>query len=96
MKGKLPADADIDLGLAISALTLRYGECRTQDEIAAYCGCSRQQICNIENRAIRKLRRSFFWRKEPELMELFEQVLHRKPREPLYSVNIPGKNGIRR
>ncbi len=81
MKDKLPPDADIDLGLAISALTLRYGECRTQDEIAVFCGCARQ-ICNIENRAMRKLHRSFFWRKEPELMELFEQVSQTDKNEP--------------
>lgn len=46
----------IDLGLAISGLTLRFGETRTLEEIAAYCGCSRQGVALIEKRALQKVR----------------------------------------
>ena len=47
----------IDLGLAISRLTMEPGECRTLAEIAAYCGCSRQGIQYIEQKAILKVRK---------------------------------------
>lgn len=47
------------LGLEISALTLRKGETRNCRELAAFCGCSWQNIHQIEQRALRKLRRHF-------------------------------------
>ncbi|MEM9236025.1 MAG: sigma factor-like helix-turn-helix DNA-binding protein [Verrucomicrobiota bacterium] len=46
----------IDLGLAVSALTLKRGETRTQEELAAFCGCSKAMIYLIEKRALKKLR----------------------------------------
>jgi hypothetical protein len=70
MKGSLPKDADIDLGLAISALTLRYGETRTEEEIAAYCGCSRQMINRLAISGLKKLRNALIFRKDPVLQEL--------------------------
>jgi DNA-directed RNA polymerase sigma subunit (sigma70/sigma32) len=54
MKGRLARNANIDLGLAILASTSEPPHtCRT---IAAYCGCSRQRIQQIEKKALRKLR----------------------------------------
>lgn len=56
MKGQRAPDCDIDLGLAVSALSLRYGQTRTYEELAAFCGCSKTAIQCIENKAMRKLR----------------------------------------
>ena len=54
MKGRLARNANIDLGLAILASTNEPPHtCQT---IAAYCGCSRQRIQQIEQKALRKLR----------------------------------------
>jgi DNA-directed RNA polymerase sigma subunit (sigma70/sigma32) len=54
MKGRLARNANIDLGLAILASTSEPPHtCQT---IAAYCGCSRQRIQQIEHEALRKLR----------------------------------------
>ncbi|WP_042724556.1 sigma factor-like helix-turn-helix DNA-binding protein [Chthoniobacter flavus] len=49
--------AYIDLGLAILGAVTEPGQCRTHEEIAAYCGCTKQAISQIEWRAIRKLRK---------------------------------------
>ena len=46
----------IDLGIAIAHATTLPGQRRTFDEIAAYCGCSRQAIQQIEIRAFNKIR----------------------------------------
>lgn len=46
----------VNLGLAISAATMRPGQERTLPEIAAYCDCSKQLISQLEKRAIRKVR----------------------------------------
>lgn len=45
------------LGMAVSALTLRPGETRSQAELAAYTDTTPSNIQNIEDRAIRKLRK---------------------------------------
>ena len=47
----------LDLGLALLHTRALPGICYTQDEIAAFGGCSRSAIAQIEARAIRKLRR---------------------------------------
>lgn len=57
MRGKLSRGADIDLGLAVSALSLRPGQCRSYGELAAFCGCRRSLIQYYEQRALRKMRR---------------------------------------
>jgi sigma-70-like protein len=68
MKGKLPRSADIDLGLAILASTSEPPHtCQT---IAAYCGCSRQRIQQIEQKALRKLRGALY--RDRILGEAFE------------------------
>ena len=54
MKGRLARNANIDLGLAILASTSEPPH--TYQTIAAYCGCSRQRIQQIEQKALRKLR----------------------------------------
>lgn len=46
----------VDLGLAISAVGLRPGQCRTTTELAAYTGLTKQAISHIEHSALRKLR----------------------------------------
>lgn len=71
-RGKKREDCDIDLGLAISALTLRYGQTRTQKELAAYCGCSQQAIYEIERKAMRRIRMKLGT--DPELSELVHSV----------------------
>jgi hypothetical protein len=64
-------DSDIDLGLAISALTLRYGQTRTYEEIAGFCGCSKSAIQSIENKAMRKIR--LRCNTDEELREILEE-----------------------
>lgn len=71
-KGKRRPDANIDLGLAISALTLKYGQTRSHKEIAAYCGCSWQAIYSIEAKALHKVRKALYMRKDPVLIELLQ------------------------
>ena len=56
MRGKRKNGSDIDLGLAILSCISNQGERRSQSEIAAFCGCSRQRIEQIEAKALRKLR----------------------------------------
>jgi len=46
----------IDLGLAISGCHVRRGVGLSYKEIAAFCGCSWQNIWLIEQRALRRLR----------------------------------------
>jgi DNA-directed RNA polymerase sigma subunit (sigma70/sigma32) len=58
MKGRLARTANIDLGLAILALTSEPSH--TSRTIAAYCGCSRQRIQQIEHKALRKLRAALY------------------------------------
>jgi DNA-binding transcriptional regulator LsrR (DeoR family) len=69
-RGKKKEGCDIDLGLAISALTLRYGQTRTHQQIADFCGCSRAAIQSIENKAMRKIR--VRCHTDEELRELLE------------------------
>lgn len=69
MRGQRPPDCDIDLGLAVSALTLQYGQTRTYEELAAYCGCSKTAIQNIENKAMRKLRMRLRLRGQDPIMD---------------------------
>jgi hypothetical protein len=48
--------SNVDLGLAISGALLRPGERRQATDIAAFCGCSPQNIRQLETRALKKLR----------------------------------------
>ena len=77
MKGTLNKGADIDLGLAISAATLEPGEHRTNEEIAAYCGCTRQNVDRIYQRAMRKLRVRLQFHKDPLIRELVQTLIKR-------------------
>ena len=77
MNGRLPADANIDLGLAISAATLQPGEQRSTYELAAYCGCTHQNITRIEQRALRKLRIRLRFHKDPILREAVQTLFKR-------------------
>ena len=72
MQGKLPRTADIDLGLAILASTSEPPH--TYQTIAAYCGCSRQCIQQIEQKALRKLRVALY--RDSILREAFEHEFH--------------------
>ena len=47
----------IDLGLALLSVLLLPGEWLTLDDIAAWCDCSRERIRQIEESALRKVRR---------------------------------------
>lgn len=64
-------NADIDLGLAILSAVTQPGERRSLREIAAYCGCSRNYVWLLEQRALRKLRNA------PALAEIGAAVLGR-------------------
>jgi len=68
MKGRLARNADIDLGLAILASTTEPPH--TSQTIAAYCGCSRQRIQQIEQDALRKFRAALY--RDRILREAFE------------------------
>lgn len=46
----------VNLGLAISGCSLAPGVTRTIEEIAAYCGCSKQNISIMERRALKKFK----------------------------------------
>jgi sigma-70-like protein len=74
MKGKLTQGADIDLGLAVSALSLTPGERRTTEQLAIFCGCTRQNISVIEHKALRKLRAKLRCHKDPALREIVETL----------------------
>jgi transcriptional regulator len=65
MKGEIHAelrglrDGSVDAGLAMLALVTPRGVTRSQEEIAAACGCSVQNIQHIERRALKKIRAAF-------------------------------------
>lgn len=61
----------IALGLAIAGATLPPGATRTQEELAAYAGCTRQQISQIERKALRKIRLNF---DAETLSDLYESI----------------------
>lgn len=46
------------LGLAVSALSLKPGETRSQEQLAAFCDCPRTVIQWTEHKALRKIRRA--------------------------------------
>jgi DNA-directed RNA polymerase sigma subunit (sigma70/sigma32) len=49
---------NIDLGLAVSGALLEPGKTRTQEELAAFAGCTHGYIRQIELKALKKLRHS--------------------------------------
>ena len=77
MKGHITPGANIDLGLAVSALNLEPGERRTTRDLAAFCNCTQQAIFHIEQRALRKLRVRFRFHKDPVLREAVEHLITR-------------------
>ena len=83
MRGqKTTTTEESDIGLAISGarleqapeMTLCYGMRRTEIELAAFMSMTRQGVNMIEKRAIQKLRKAIFMRKDPVLCELIEQI----------------------
>jgi hypothetical protein len=76
--GKCPAKTKrIDIGLAIlSTMPLPRGG-RSCAEIAAYCGCSREAIRQIKERALRRLRVRCIFLKDERLREAGEEILGR-------------------
>lgn len=57
--------------------------CYTQEEIAAWAGCTDSAIAMIEFRALKKLRRALRVRKDPTLRELMEALFNRRqPAKP--------------
>lgn len=63
----------VDLGIAISGALLPPGACRTHEEIAAFAGCSKQNIQQLEARALRKLRHCVLF--TPELRTILAEIL---------------------
>ncbi len=59
-----PHKASIDLGLAVSRLHCTFGVPKTHHEIACYCGCSWQRIWQIEQKALRRIRKYLYRNKE--------------------------------
>lgn len=55
-KNKTPESKRLDLGLAILSCLLKPRETLTRYDIAAWCGCSRSAIYQIELKALRKVR----------------------------------------
>lgn len=72
-RGIKPKGCNIDLGLAVSALSMEYGQGRTCQELADFCGCSPVNIHYYERSGLRKLRAALH-RKDPILMELMESM----------------------
>jgi len=54
-----PPDGSIDAGLSLLLAVTPRGHTRTAEEIAFVCGCSMQNIQQIEYRAMSKLRQAF-------------------------------------
>lgn len=70
----------IDLGLELLRIARLPGEQFVQDDLAAWCACTRGAISNIEVKALRKLRRRVAMRRDPVLAELLETVFeHETP-----------------
>lgn len=74
MRGQRKEGANIDLGLAVSALSLRPGETRSLGDLAAFCGCSRGNMWHLEQQALHKIKRAIFMRKDPVMCELVEAI----------------------
>lgn len=55
-RGQPPEAGRIELGLAVSALSLKLGEERTQRQLAYFCDCDHKTIQNIERKALEKAR----------------------------------------
>lgn len=76
--GKNPAKTKrIDIGLAILATKRLPRSGRSRTEIAAYCGCSRERIRQIEERALRRLRVRCIFLKDERLRQAGEELLGR-------------------
>ncbi len=69
--------SSIDLGLAVSALSMQPKETRTHREIAYFCDCTWQAIYRIEQKALRKLRVKLLFHKDPVLREAVETLFKR-------------------
>lgn len=80
MKGKATPGSHVDLGLALlGTLNVQHNPL-TQVDIAAWCGCSRQCIEQIEKKALRKIRnRMRFGSNEGQLRyELMNELFNRR------------------
>jgi transcriptional regulator len=80
MKGKRTPGSHVDLGLAILGVLNFQHNPLTQVDIAAWCGCSRQLIEQIEKKALRKIRnRLRFGSKDAQLWhELMNELFNRR------------------
>ena len=88
MRGKKSKFCDVDLGLAVSALSLQAGQRRTHRELAAFCGCTTSNIQQIEEKARRKLKKALYLRNDPYLKEILEEgVFHDRDRKDATSKN---------
>jgi hypothetical protein len=71
---RLQRSESIDLGLAVLSVLREPGETFSVAEIAAWCGCSPAWIAQIEQTALKKLRRAFECR-FPDLAGEFRHFL---------------------
>lgn len=75
MRGSHAASADIDLGLAVLEVLTPPGIALNLREIADVCGCTWQNIYQIEQKALRKLRLHLQRQKNAELNAAFRDML---------------------
>ena len=68
--------ARTDLGLALLSLVAQPGVPLTQQDIAAWCGCTRSNIYNIEQSALKKLRNALFFRDRETCEALRDHLTH--------------------
>ncbi len=83
--------ARIDLGLALLSLAALPGTPLDQADIAAWCGCSRSNIWEIEQRALRKLRNRLRFMNDPRLVDAMSGLFER--REPARKTTRKGWEG---
>jgi hypothetical protein len=76
--GKSPGKTKrIDIGLAILGTKPMPRSGRSRSEIAAFCGCSRERIRQIEESALRRLRNRCIFLKDQRLRQAGEEILGR-------------------
>src|SRR4051794_2873653 len=64
--------ARVNLGLALLELHCIPGQPLSQDDIAAWCGCTNGAIAVIERKALKSLRIKLRCVKDPRLLELMD------------------------
>lgn len=76
---RVERETRVSLGIALLHARAIPGVCYNQDEIAEWAGCTYQAICQIEDKAIRKLRRRIKYL-DKSLADLFEELFESRRR----------------